>query len=246
LPAPVRTILILGGTREAAELARRLTALPDCRVISSLAGRTAAPALPAGETRIGGFGGANGMAAFMIAEGIDLLIDATHPFAERISKNAALAASETGTRLLRLARPPWRPQAGDRWRSVASLEAAATELPASARAFLALGSQHLSAFAPRRDVAFILRMVDPPVEPPLPGAKIVLGKPSRDPAEEAALFRGHGVTHLVCRNSGGEGAIAKLAAARMLALPVIMVERAPPPAGGEVFETTDTLLAAIA
>lgn len=245
MPAPVKTILILGGTREAAELARRLSTFPDHRVISSLAGRTISPAALPGETRIGGFGGAKGMAAFILAEGVDLLIDATHPFAERISANAALAARETGVKLLSLLRPPWAPEAGDRWQSVASLEAAAAALPAGARAFLALGSQHLPAFAARTDVAFVLRMVDAPAEPPLGGATIELGRPSRDPAAEAALFRAHAISHLVCRNSGGEGASAKLAAARRLALPVVMIERPPPPAGGEVFETADALIAAV-
>lgn len=242
----VRTILILGGTRDAADLASRLAARPGTRVISSLAGRTRAPKAIAGESRIGGFGGADGLAAYLAAEKIDLVIDATHPFAETISANAARASKNAGVALLRLVRPAWKPEPVDDWLPVPSLDAAAAALPSGARVFLALGSQHLAAFAGRGDVHFVIRMVDPPQKPLLLARyDLVIGKPSADPAEEAALFRRHAVTRIVCRNSGGAGAYAKLVAARELKLPVIMIERPAIALAGRTLATVDDLLAAI-
>lgn len=246
MPAPARTILILGGTREAAALAGRLAARAATRVISSLAGRTREPAPLAGETRIGGFGGAAGLAKFIGGNGVDTLIDATHPFAAQISDNAADAAAMAGVPLLRLARPAWQREPGDDWVGVATLDEAANRIPARATAFLALGSQHLAAFARRDDVAFVVRMVDPPeAPPPFAQSTLVLGRPSTDAGEEAAMLSAHGVTVIVCRNSGGRGAFAKLLAARKLKLPVIMIERPPAPAGGRTFQTVEALLAAL-
>lgn len=239
------TILILGGTREAVELAARLVAAkPGARVVTSLAGRTREPAPVAGALRVGGFGGVEGLAAWLGDKSVTALIDATHPFAETISSNAAAAAAATGIPLLRLARPAWSREPGDSWTEVESLSAAAEALPMGAVVLLALGRQYLAPFAARTDCRFIVRMVDPP-ETPLPfAADLVLGKPSTDPAEEAALFRRHALTHLVCRNSGGAGAYAKIVAARDLALPVIMVGR-PKNSDGRAFATVDLLLAAL-
>lgn len=242
---PSETILILGGTREAAELAARLVAAkPGARVITSLAGRTREPAPVAGEVRSGGFGGIDGLAKWLTDNRVTTLIDATHPFAETISGNAAAAAAMSGISLLRLARPVWSREPRDLWAEVDSLDAAAAALTVGAVALLALGRQYLAPFAARTDCRFIVRMVDPP-EVPLPfAADLVLGKPSTDPHEEAALFRRHGLTHLVCRNSGGAGAYAKIVAARDLALPVIMVGR-PKNSDGSAFATVDLLLAAL-
>lgn len=243
---PVRTILILGGTRDAVDLASRLAARPGSRVISSLAGRTRQPKAVAGESRVGGFGGADGLAAYLAAEKVDLLIDATHPFAERISANAVRASENAGVALLRLVRPAWKPEPGDDWMPVVSLDAAVAAIPSGARAFLALGSQHLAAFAGRGDIHFVIRMVDPPQAPlPLARYDLVIGKPSGDPSEEAALFLRHAVTRIVCRNSGGAGAYAKLVAARELELPVVMIERPAIASAGGTFATIDDLLAAI-
>ncbi|PJI44249.1 MAG: cobalt-precorrin-6A reductase [Rhizobium sp.] len=219
-------VLILGGTAEATALAEQLVARGDVAVVTSLAGRTTNPVLPPGEVRIGGFGGAAGLAAYIRENGITRIIDATHPFARRISENAIQAAAETGITLEHLVRPGWERQRGDRWREVSSLAEAAEMLPAGATVFLALGRQYLDAFAARSDCRFVIRMVEAP-EKPLPFADhvLILGKPSADPAREAELFAAHGVTHLVCRNSGGASGYGKIAAARQMGLPVIILGR---------------------
>lgn len=218
-------ILILGGTAEARELADKLVA-EGHEVTTSLAGRTADPVLPAGEIRIGGFGGAEGLAAYLRENAVTRIIDATHPFARRISENAIRAAAETGIVLEQVVRPRWQKQPGDRWRQVTTLEQAAGLLPSGATVFLALGRQYLDAFLPRVDCRFIIRMVDLP-ERPLGffDHALVLGKPASDPAREADLMTAHGITHLVARNSGGPAGYAKIIAARELGLQVIMLER---------------------
>ncbi len=220
------TVLILGGTKEAMELAARLvTQHPDWRIVTSLAGRTREPAPLAGETRIGGFGGAEGLAEYLRAEGVTRLIDATHPFARRISENAIKASRLAGVPLETLTRPPWERQPGDDWIEVASLDEARDALPAGARVLLALGSQHIAIFAERGDVHFVVRMVDPPAAPlPLPDHELVLGRPGTVTQEEA-LLAGHAISHIVCRNSGGEASYAKIEAARDLGITVVMVGR---------------------
>ncbi len=219
-------MLILGGTAEAAALAEQLVARGDIVVVTSLAGRTAHPVLPAGEVRIGGFGGAAGLAAYIREKGITRLIDATHPFARRISENAIQAAAETGITLEHMVRPGWECQRGDRWQEVSSLEEAARILPPGATVFLALGRQYLDAFVARSDCRFVIRMVDAPAEPlPFVDHVLILGKPSADPVREAELFAAHGITHLVCRNSGGAAGYGKIVAAREMGLPVIIIGR---------------------
>ena len=221
-------ILILGGTKEAAELAAELTAAGH-DVTTSLAGRTAEPEPVAGKVRIGGFSGngktgVEGLADWLAENGFTRLIDATHPFAKRISANAEAAARLTGIAFERRTRTPWQKQPGDTWIETASLEEARDAIPANARILLALGSQHITPFATRPDVHFVIRMVDPPAIPlPFASHELVLGKPSSMVAEEKALLQRHGITHIVCRNSGGSGAYAKIEAARALGLPVIMV-----------------------
>ncbi len=218
------TVLILGGTREAAEHAAELVAAhPDWRVITSLAGRTREPAPVAGEVRTGGFGGAAGLAAYIRTEGVTRLIDATHPFARQISATAEQAAARARVPLDVRRRTPWEKQVGDDWMEVETLAAARDAVPPGARVLLALGSQHIGVFATRADVHFVVRMVDPPASPlPLPDHELVLGKPGTTAGAEAALLAKHRITHIVCRNAGGNGAYAKIEAARMLRLPVII------------------------
>lgn len=220
------TILILGGTREAAELAGELVRdHPGWRVITSLAGRTHEPAPLAGETRVGGFGGAEGMADYLRAEAVTRLIDATHPFARTISANARRAAELAGVPLETVTRPPWQRQPGDRWIEVASLEEARDTIPPNARVLLALGSQHIGVFTSRADVHFLVRMVDRPASPlPLPDHELVVAKPG-NVAQEMTLLEGHSISHIVCRNSGGAGAYAKIEAARTMGVTVIMLTR---------------------
>lgn len=223
---PHEKILILGGTAEAADLAARLVAQGGVDVITSLAGRTREPAPLAGTVRIGGFGGVPGLVAYLAQHGITRVIDATHPYARQISANAAKACAAAGVPLETLKRHPWSLVDGDLWTLLSSETEAADTLPAGGRFFLALGRQYLGVFAKRSDCFFIIRMIDRPEQPlPISHYELVLGRPSPDVAEEIALLRHHGVTHLVCRNSGGAAGYAKIAAARQLELPVLMIGR---------------------
>jgi precorrin-6A/cobalt-precorrin-6A reductase len=229
MPLKIGPVLILGGTTEAAALACELAArgLP---AITSLAGRTRDPAPLPGETRIGGFGGVDGLAAYLEDHAVAVLVDATHPFATQISANAVAAAERTGTSRMRLERPAWEPRPGDDWKEVASEKEAADALPAGARAFLALGSQHIAPFARRMDVHFVVRMINPPESAlRLPDHELVIAK-AGSVDTEAALLRDKSITHLVCRNSGGEASYAKIAAARVLGIPVVMIRRPAQPA----------------
>lgn len=220
-----KKILILGGTKEAAELAKELVA-DGHDITTSLAGRTKEPLPIAGKTRIGRFGGAQGLAEYLELEKIEHLIDATHPFAKQISKNAVEAAKFANVPLEIRTRKPWEKQEDDLWQEVATLEEALHAIPSKARVLLALGSQYIDIFATRSDVFYLVRMVDPPKEPlKLPKHAILLGKPSSDWQIEQSVLTQNNLTHIVCRNSGGQGAYAKIQAARALQLPVIIVNR---------------------
>jgi precorrin-6A/cobalt-precorrin-6A reductase len=224
-------VLIVGGTAEARELAERLAARPGLRVVSSLAGRVRDPALPPGEVRIGGFGGAEGLAAWLTEQRANAVIDATHPFAAAISANAAVACSRTGIPMLRVVRPPWRPGDGDAWHEARSLEQAASLLPGlGQRVFVTTGRHGLAAFAPLGDIWFLIRCVDPPAGPLPPRHEVILARGPYDAAAERALMREHGIDVLVTKNSGGELTAGKLAAARDLGIAVVVVSRPELPA----------------
>ncbi|QND53523.1 cobalt-precorrin-6A reductase [Phyllobacterium sp. 628] len=224
MPVSDRRVLILGGTAEATKLAASLVA-QGYSTISSLAGRTRDPAKIEGAVRTGGFGGAEGLAHYLLHENIALLVDATHPFATQISDNALAAVQSTHTPFVRLERPAWQRKPGDIWNSVATLEEAVLSIPSRARVLLALGRQHIGPFSKRRDVYFVVRMIDPPETPPdLADFELELSKPGKKD-EEAAFLTRKRLTHIVCRNSGGSASYAKIAAARELGLPVIMIER---------------------
>ena len=225
-----QTVLILGGTGEARDLARRLVGRGGLRVVSSLAGRVSDPALPAGEVRIGGFGGTAGLAGWLTANNVTAVIDATHPFAQNMSSNAAAACARTGTPLLSLVRPPWTPGEHDVWHQAGSLEAAAGLLPSlGRRAFLTTGRQGLAAFAPLDQTWFLIRCVDPPAAPLPPAREVILARGPYDAEAERALMQAHRIDVLVTKNSGGAMTAGKLDAARELSIPVIMVRRPPLP-----------------
>jgi precorrin-6A/cobalt-precorrin-6A reductase len=220
------TVLILGGTAEARELAGRLAATAGVRAVSSLAGRVSDPALPAGEVRIGGFGGAGGLADWLTAENVAAVIDATHPFAQGISANAAAACVRTGTPLLSLVRPAWAAGERDAWHEAGSLPDAARLLPSlGRRAFLTTGRQGLAAFASLEQAWFLIRCVDPPSGPLPPACEVILSRGPYHAGAEMALMRGHEIDVLVTKNSGGELTAGKLDAAREMGIPVIMVRR---------------------
>ena len=242
--APER-LLILGGTAEGRALAEAAEARfgPALTVISALAGRTRAPLLPAGEVRVGGFGGAEGLASYLRDERIGLLIDATHPFATQISAQACEAAARAGTKRLALVRPPWREVAGDRWIEVDTVEDAAAAIPAGARrVFLTVGVRSLVPFADRTDLWFLVRLVDAPAAPiPLADHRLICARGPFAEDDECALLAEHGIDCLVTRASGGDATAAKLAAARALGLPVVMVRRPAPPPGDRAASVEDAL-----
>ncbi len=195
--------------------------------VFSYAGRTDAPVAQSLPMRVGGFGGVEGLAEYLRREGIIHVVDATHPFAARMSGNAIAACAETGTPLIALERAPWQAQAGDDWRHVADIDAAVAALPDDpARVFLAIGKQTLAPFAAKAQHHYLLRLVDPPeVPPPLPQATVVIDRGPFHAAADTALLRDHAITHVVAKNAGGAGAEAKLIAARALRLPVILIDR---------------------
>ena len=227
--------LILGGTTEATALARLLSGHPRIEAAVSLAGRTKQPVLPPLPTRIGGFGGVDGLAAHLAGNGIRAVVDATHPFADRISANAAAACARTGVPLLVLTRKPWTPGEGDRWIGVPDMAAAAEALrPLGDNIFLTIGRQEVAAFEATPDKRYLIRAVDPPEPlPALPRMSLILDRGPFTVEGELALMRGQGVEAIVSKNSGGRATDAKLEAARALGLPVVMVER---PAGNGVAE----------
>jgi precorrin-6A/cobalt-precorrin-6A reductase len=219
------TVLILGGTGEARDLAARLHA-QNVAVISSLAGRVARPRLPVGEVRIGGFGGPERLAEWLDEHQIAAVVDATHPFAERISASAATATARAGTPLLRLERPGWSERPGDRWTWADDLDHAARLIPAGARVLLTTGRQGLPAFA-HSDAFFLIRCVDPP-DPPLPrDHELLLDRGPYTVPGELGLIDAHRLDLVVTKDSGGALTEAKLDAARERGLPVIVVRRPP-------------------
>lgn len=232
-------VLILGGTSEARALASLLVnrGVPT---VSSLAGRVAEPTLPAGAVRVGGFGGPAGLAALLRAEGVRVLVDATHPFAERISTNAVAAAERAGIPLLRVQRPGWQPAEGVEWHWADTLERAAARVPElGRRAFLTTGRQGLAAFAELPDVWFLIRCVDPPDPADLPPRhQVLLARGPYTADGELELMRRHDVDVLVTKDSGGSMTAAKLEAAGRLGVPVIVVRRPARPAA-ETVTTAD-------
>jgi precorrin-6A/cobalt-precorrin-6A reductase len=224
-------VLILGGTTEARALTERLAPRAGLAVTLSLAGRTASPVPHPVPVRIGGFGGAHGLADHLAAARIDVLIDATHPYATVISENAAAAAREAKVAFVALRRPPWTAVAGDRWTEVSNAAAAAAAIgPESRNVFVALGRNDLAPFAGAPQHRYLIRSVDP-VEPPLrlPSVTYITARGPFGEAEDRALMSGHGIEVVVSKNSGGNAAYGKIAAARALGIDVIMLRRAPPP-----------------
>ena len=222
-------ILILGGTTEASALARLIAGDPRIDPTLSLAGRTASPAPQPLPTRIGGFGGADGLARWLDAEGVAAVVDATHPYAVRISANAVEACSRLGLPLATLVRAPWTQQAGDRWTEADSAEAAAGLLatePQPRRVFLSLGRLELGSFAAAPQHDYLARLIDPPSGVALPPRiRFIFARGPFGKVAEAELLAAEGIELIVSKNSGGPATYAKVEAAREAGLPVILIER---------------------
>ncbi|UFW44416.1 cobalt-precorrin-6A reductase [Bradyrhizobium sp. WSM471] len=217
--------LILGGTADASLLAAEI-ARAGIDAVYSYGGRTRVPANQPLPTRIGGFGGVSGLVDYIRSEHITHVIDATHPFAAEMSRNAVAACAEIGTPLIALERAPWMKAPGDNWIEIPDVDAAVAALPeAAANVFLAIGRQHIAPFATRTQHAYTLRFVDPP-DAPLPfAADVIVSRGPFTLEGELEMMRKRSITRIVARNSGGDGARAKIDAARRLGLPVIMIAR---------------------
>jgi precorrin-6A/cobalt-precorrin-6A reductase len=235
-------ILVLGGTGEARALAAALVA-DGMDVISSLAGRVQQPRRPEGSVRIGGFGGVDGLAAFLRDDDITAVVDATHPFAATITRNAAIGSEQVGVPRLVLRRPGWDIQSS--WQVVADMPAAAQAVRtwSGESVFLTTGRRDLAVFADDDRHRFLVRTVDPPEGPVPPQTTLLLDRGPYTLDGERALLREYGVGLLVTKNSGGSMTAAKLQAARELSVLVVMVQRPPLPEGSEVVATVDDALA---
>ena len=231
--------LILGGTRDARELAGLLIAR-GADVTSSLAGRTQDPVKPEGKLRVGGFGGADGLAEYLRAHHYDAVIDATHPYAAQISAHAAEAAARLGIRHLRLERPQWRREPGDKWLEVPCMGAASDALLPGARVLLTTGLKDLPSFFSRPDLSGIARMMGEPALAVPPQWRLIRERPPFSLESELALMGEEGITVLVTKNAGGP-ARAKLDAARQLGLAVVMITRPQKPAA-EVAASAEELV----
>jgi precorrin-6A/cobalt-precorrin-6A reductase len=223
-------ILILGGTSEARELAQFLASRTDLSVTMSLAGRTEAPLAQPVPVRRGGFGGIAGLVRYLNEYQINALIDATHPYAATMSAHAIAASRQAGTPLIALSRPPWSAVPGDRWIDIGSAEEARLKLGLEPRnVFLALGRQEIANFAEAAQHHYLIRSVDP-VDPPLavPHARYLLDRGPFHEEKERALLLAHSIDILVAKNSGGAATYGKIAAARALGVPVLLLRRPPP------------------
>ncbi|KOU18762.1 cobalt-precorrin-6A reductase [Streptomyces sp. WM6368] len=242
-PRPAHHVLILGGTTEARRLAEALASDPSVHVTTSLAGRVASPVLPPGDTRIGGFGGIAGLAAWIVAHDVTRVVDATHPFAERMSFHASEAEALTGVPLLALRRPGWTPQPSDDWTFVDSLADAAALLPRFGnRAFLTTGRMGLHTFAHLTDTWFLVRSVDAPAAPVPPRLEVLLARGPFTLEDERELLARHRIDVLVTKDSGGSATAPKLTAAREAGIPVLVVRRPPVPQGVPEADSVDAVL----
>jgi precorrin-6A/cobalt-precorrin-6A reductase len=219
-------VLILGGTTEASVIAEHLAARSDLTVISSLAGRLSQPRLPVGIVRVGGFGGATGLISYLADEKIAVVIDATHPYAAKISGNAELACNTLGLPLIALERPPWEPDEHDCWYTVSDIQAAASMVNHQRnRVFLSIGRQELGAFSNCGDAWFLVRAIEEPNENLPANSKLILNRGPFHLNDELQMLRSECISLIVSKNSGGTATYPKLEAARALRIPVVMIDR---------------------
>lgn len=235
-------LLILGGTTEATALARTLADAGIAGVVS-FAGRVERPVRQPLPQRIGGFGGVDGLRAYLHSNHITHVIDATHPFAAQMSHNAIAACAQANVPLVALTRAPWRAEPGDTWTQVCDIAGAVAALDQPAKCvMLAVGRMHLAQFAPNPQHFYLLRLVDPPkADLPLQNTEVIVSRGPFTQADDQALMQAHAIDIVVSKNAGGTGAYAKIAAARALGLPVIMINRPTIPARLEVSTSEQVL-----
>ncbi|MFM6040201.1 MAG: cobalt-precorrin-6A reductase, partial [Sphaerospermopsis kisseleviana] len=229
-------VLILGGTGDAAELTARINNITEIEAIASLAGRTREPVAPVGNVRVGGFGGVTGLVEYLQHQKIDVLIDATHPFANHISWNAAAAATQVGIPRLLVNRPPWEKQPGDIWIEVENNTEAAAALENQAqRVFLTIGRQEISAFSHLQEMWFLMRMIDPPnADVVIPPGLMLFDRGPFTLEDEREILTKYNIDTIVSKNSGGNATYPKIIAAREMGIKVVMVKRPPVPPGEQV------------
>ncbi len=221
---PAKRILILGGTGEARLLAVALSEA-GFDVITSLAGVTTAPQLPIGATRLGGFGGIEGLLSYLKAESIAAMVDATHPFAAQMSFQADAAARSAGLTCVRLERSAWQPEPADTWIEAATIARAVAALPREARVMASIGRKEIGAFFNRSDLSGLARMIEAPGHAVPQRWTVILARPPFSIEQEVELLAANSITHLVSKNAGGDATRAKLIAARERNIPVVMVRR---------------------
>lgn len=221
---PPKRVLIFGGTREARVLAD-LLADEGFYVVTALAGVTRQPNLPRGGVHHGRFGGADGITQFVKAEAFALIIDATHPFAAKISANIAVAAAESRLPCRRLERDAWQPEPGDQWTEAAGFEEAAKAVPQNARVFLTIGHRGLEPFLVRADLSGVVRVIEPPRDRLHANWQLIQSRPPHSLEEELKLLEEYSISVLVTKNAGGDATQMKLIAARQRGIPVVMIRR---------------------
>ncbi|WP_293130185.1 cobalt-precorrin-6A reductase [Okeania sp. SIO3I5] len=230
-----KRVLILGGIGDSLKLTTLASTIPGLEVINSLAGRTRQPVMKSTPTRIGGFGGVSGLIDYLREQQIDLLVDATHPFASKISWNAAIATSQLNIPRLMLVRPAWKKMEGDRWLEVENNEVAVKVLPElGSRIFLSIGRQELGSYAHLKNFWFLMRMIEQPQPDITPPGKILTERGPFSLEEERSLLQKYEIEVIVSKNSGGDATYPKIIAARELGIPVVMIQRPSLPEGEKV------------
>jgi precorrin-6A/cobalt-precorrin-6A reductase len=235
-------ILILGGTGEGTELASRLAHRPDLCIISSLAGRVSEPKRPEGIVRVGGFGGVDGLVSFLVKERIGMVVDVTHPFAVRISRNAELACARVGLPLIAFIRPPWTKTEADLWHEVQDFTEAASLVDVQKRrVLLSIGRQEVGSFAVCHKAWFLIRAIEEPKGRLPRFHEILLRRGPFDLSEELRLLEDRSINYVISKNSGGSATYPKIQAAQLLKIPVVMVSR-PVKHTGSTVGTLDEVL----